>query len=105
MAVVAPVNAALPVAMSYSTAPKLNRSERASSSSPRACSGDMKGTVPTSTPGVARSLSVVRLVEVRRIGYPGCWCCVLCYRKFQNLDLAPRGDEYFRRLDVAMQDS
>ena len=38
---VAPPNAGPPVAISYSTAPKLNRSVRASSSFPRACSGDI----------------------------------------------------------------
>jgi hypothetical protein len=40
-AVVAPVNGGRPVAISYSTTPKENRSLRASSRSPRACSGDM----------------------------------------------------------------
>lgn len=40
-AVVAPLNARSPVAISYSTAPKLKRSVRESTFSPRACSGDM----------------------------------------------------------------
>ena len=40
-AVVAPANACLPVAISYSTDPKLNTSVRESISSPRACSGDI----------------------------------------------------------------
>ena len=38
---VSPRNGSVPVAISYSTAPKENRSVRASSSFPRACSGDM----------------------------------------------------------------
>ena len=39
--VVAAAKAARPVAISYSTRPSENESERASSSSPRTCSGDM----------------------------------------------------------------
>ena len=38
---VSPRNGSVPVAISYSTTPKENRSVRASSSLPRACSGDM----------------------------------------------------------------
>src|SRR2546422_603979 len=38
---VLPLKGTVPVAISYSTAPKENRSVRASKSSPRACSGDM----------------------------------------------------------------
>ena len=41
-------NARLPVSISYSTAPKANRSLRASASAPRSCSGAMYGSVPTS---------------------------------------------------------
>jgi hypothetical protein len=41
---------------------KLNRSVRASSSNPRACSGDMYGTVPTAAPGVVSCSSVGRPV-------------------------------------------
>lgn len=36
-----PLKARRPETISYSTAPKLNRSERASASLPRTCSGDM----------------------------------------------------------------
>ena len=38
---VSPRNGNVPVAISYSTIPKENRSVRASSSLPRTCSGDM----------------------------------------------------------------
>ena len=38
---VAPVNGNAPVAISYSTIPNENTSARGSSSSPRACSGDI----------------------------------------------------------------
>ena len=51
---VAPENATCPVAISYSTTPKENRSLRASNSSPRTCSGDMYATVPTVLPGLVR---------------------------------------------------
>ena len=58
-AVVAPRNGTAPVAISYSTAPKLKRSLRTSSSSPRACSGDIYATVPTAVPGLVRSASLI----------------------------------------------
>ena len=51
-AAVAPENGTTPVAISYSTAPSENKSERASNSSPRACSGDMYATVPMELPGL-----------------------------------------------------
>ena len=55
-----PLNAACPAAISYSTAPRLNRSVRASSSSPRACSGDIYAMVPIAEPGlVSKRLSEV----------------------------------------------
>lgn len=38
---VAPANARWPVAISYSTSPNENRSDRTSSGSPRSCSGDI----------------------------------------------------------------
>ena len=57
-AVVPPVNAGRPDAISYNTAPNEKRSVRWSSSSPRACSGDMYATVPSATPVlVKRSVS------------------------------------------------
>ena len=52
-----PEKAIRPVAISYSTAPKLNRSLRRSSGSARACSGDMYASVPSATPGVVREFS------------------------------------------------
>jgi hypothetical protein len=39
--VVAPANGSIPVAISYKTTPQEKMSDRASSSSPRTCSGDM----------------------------------------------------------------
>ena len=56
-AVVAPRKGTAPVAISYSTAPKLKRSLRTSRVSPRACSGDMYATVPTAVPALVRSTS------------------------------------------------
>ena len=50
-----------PVAISYSTTPKENRSLRESTSSPRACSGDMYDTVPMVVPGEVTSSRQVRV--------------------------------------------
>jgi hypothetical protein len=50
-------NAARPVQSVYSTLPRLNRSLRASSASPRACSGDMYKGVPAITPDCDRLAS------------------------------------------------
>ncbi len=47
-----------PVAISYSTTPSEKRSVRASSASPRACSGDMYATVPSVDPGRVRCAAV-----------------------------------------------
>ena len=47
---VRPENGSFPVAISYSTTPNENRSERSSISSPRACSGDMYDSVPSACP-------------------------------------------------------
>ncbi len=49
-----PRNGNPPVAISYSTAPKENKSERASSSLARTCSGDIYATVPIMVPGLVR---------------------------------------------------
>ena len=51
---VVPSNGSRPVHISYSTTPKENRSVRASSSSPSACSGLMYATVPSAKPGDVR---------------------------------------------------
>ena len=48
----------LPVAISYSTAPKENRSVRLSNSLARACSGDMYATVPNAAPPPVSGSSV-----------------------------------------------
>jgi hypothetical protein len=50
------------LAIRYSTAPKLNKSLRGSSSSPRACSGDMYAMVPTVAPGLVRCRRVASAV-------------------------------------------
>src|SRR5262245_24458814 len=76
-AVVGPPNGACPVAISYSTAPKLNKSVRGSNSSPRACSGDMYATVPTGVPGVVSApYAVVVGAEPTRAADPSCLCDV-----------------------------
>jgi hypothetical protein len=49
-AAVSPVNGNVPVTISYKTTPNEKRSERASMSRPRACSGDMYATVPRVVP-------------------------------------------------------
>ena len=54
IAEVSPRNGSVPVAISYKTAPKENRSVRASSSLPLACSGDMYATVPMAVPGLVK---------------------------------------------------
>src|SRR5437588_2606197 len=45
--------------ISYSTAPKENRSVRASSSLPLICSGDIYATVPSAAPGLVRCSSLI----------------------------------------------
>ena len=52
--IVSPLNACCPVAISYSTSPNENTSVRASSGSPRACSGDMYEAVPITMPVLVR---------------------------------------------------
>src|SRR5579862_5471219 len=53
-----------PVAISYSTAPKENKSLRASTSLARACSGDIYATVPSVEPGLVRcSCAMVSALE------------------------------------------
>ena len=50
-------NASDPVSISCSTTPRLKRSERASTSRPSICSGDMYSMVPTMSPGCVSVLS------------------------------------------------
>ena len=52
------------MAISYNTAPKENRSVRASSSLPLACSGDMYATVPTVLPGCVSITSLNRELPI-----------------------------------------
>ena len=54
-----PPKAFLAVPISYSTMPSENRSLRASTASPRACSGDMYAMVPTASPGLVKFAAVV----------------------------------------------
>ena len=63
-AVVGPSKGRRLVAVSYNTAPKLNRSVRASTSSPRACYGDMYATVPIAVPGVVSCSGSIDAVGV-----------------------------------------
>ena len=49
-------NGGRPVAIVYSTEPRLNRSLRASSGCPEACSGDMYNGVPTTVPAEVSKL-------------------------------------------------
>src|SRR5213595_891064 len=63
---VSPQNAWRPVTISYSTAPNENKSVRASSGSPRSCSGDMKAAVPIVAP-----VSVRQSLEDVSVGISG----------------------------------
>ena len=65
-ATVEPEKGTEPVAISYSTTPSENRSDRRSSSSPRACSGDIYATVPMELPGLVSRASSATRVCVRR---------------------------------------
>ena len=56
--VVSPPNARRPVSISYSTHPKAQMSVRLSTALPRACSGDMYGAVPSSTPSIVGAIIV-----------------------------------------------
>src|SRR6266567_6898631 len=56
---VSPRKGIVPVAISYSTAPKEKRSVRASSPFPFACSGDMYAIVPSAAPGLVRCSSLI----------------------------------------------
>src|SRR5262249_9097163 len=92
--------------ISYSTAPKENRSVRASSSFPRTCSGDMYATVPSVLPGLVRC-SVVNSACCQC--FPG-FRCARCgihlgQSKVQNLGVAPFGNEKVGWLDVPVNDS
>ncbi len=54
---VVPGNGSAPVQSWYNTHPRLNKSPGASTSSPRACSGDMYAGVPTAVPGLVMCTS------------------------------------------------
>ena len=97
--------AILPVAISYSTTPKENRSVRASSSSPRACSGDMYATVPSVVPGLVKSSSdAVGGCDVSNQRGSVVSPAYLGQAKIQNLRLAASRHENVCWLDVAMHD-
>lgn len=64
---VSPLNAGRPAIISYMTAPSENRSDRASTGSPRACSGDMYAAVPMIAPGLDVVVEVVTASEAARL--------------------------------------
>ena len=103
-----PRNGNVPVAISYSTAPKENRSVRASSSLPRACSGDIYATVPSVAPGLVRCCSSIVRVSVFA---DATWLDRTAGRRdlrqpeIKNFGMPALGDEDVRRLDVAMDDA
>ena len=76
VAVLSPWNGSCPVAISYKTAPKENKSVRASSSLARACSGDMYATVPKVLPGLGE---VVRLYVLRGQSFRICRCALYAF--------------------------
>ncbi len=60
---VAPAKGRLPESSSYRTTPNEKMSLRASAGFPDACSGDMYGMVPISTPGCVRPPVMVRVAS------------------------------------------
>ena len=79
------------MAIAQSTAPKENRSVRASNSLPSACSGDMYATVPSVMPGLVRCSSGAPSVtcEASRGSRDGVVRSELRQSKVQNLRVAP----------------
>ena len=69
---VSPLKAGRPVTISYNTAPSENRSDRPSTASPRACSGDMYAAVPMTAPGldVVGDATTVREADLLSSGSP-----------------------------------
>ena len=76
---------------------------RASSSFPRACSGDMYATVPTAEPGLVRSFSTP--VCVASADDTAALPRHLGQSEVENLGVAPLGHEDVCRLDVTMDDT
>jgi len=73
-----PSKALFPVAISYSTAPRANRSDRASASLPSTCSGAMQGTVPSTMPsavGIGRRRGRVTVALGDRQSEAACRGC------------------------------
>ncbi len=96
-----------PVAISYSTTPNENRSVRGSTSSPRACSGDMYAIVPTVVPATLVKCSG-GLVSLTRVEVPARSPVLgrqLREAEVEHLHRAAAREEDVGRLDVAMQDA
>src|SRR5208283_1628809 len=84
----------VPVAISYRTAPKENRSVRASRSLPRACSGD-----------ISRAGEMVGLDRcLRGSKRTGCSGCYLGQAEIENLGMSALGHKNVSRLDVPVND-
>ena len=85
---------------SYSTTPTTKMSDRASTASPWACSGDMYATVPTTTPSRVTS-------RQRRPGvaFPLAAASCLARPKSKTLTYPVGRDEEVLRLDVAVDDA
>ena len=101
-----PGRAAVPVAISYSTTPSENRSVRASSAFPSACSGDMYATVPTAVPALVSGSGAVsrRRQGRRRLGRGPSVRHQLGQPEVEDLGVARRREEEVGRLDVPMND-
>ena len=100
---VSPSKARRPVSISYSTQPNAQMSVRLSTALPRACSGDMYGAVPSSTPSTVGAIIVGELVSSfrpRRSPAPG-------FREpeVEHLHDAVRRERDVRRLQIAVDDA
>src|SRR4029434_6140251 len=104
VAEVSPRNGSCPVAISYKTGPKENKSVRTSSFLARACAPPYRRRCPTYCPGwldvPGHFLRGQCFPIARRVFWE-----TLCKAKVENLGIATFGNEDIRRLDVAVGDS